>query len=256
MHFEEVNDDLAIPIKRFKVIACLPVLGRLPLLEHTIRRLYEKNKCHKVICSGDGALDRELCTSLGAVWVQSSNKPLGQKWNKAFQKAQEYSPDAVVYVGSSDFLSDNWLSVMETYVKEKHFVGVAGCHFIDIGKEKLRGVYWSGYKDTKYHKDRGDETIGIGRMLSSSLMDKLDWKPFNDLYDNSLDRSMKEKCKKAGIDDFMVNENVKAVSISTHQWINKHRFEQHWDGEPEANKRLSDVDGFVSEFPEIKQIFK
>lgn len=252
----EANDDLGTYVKPYRVVACVPVYGRLPLLRHTIERLYKKNKCYKVICSGDGAEERELCESLGAVWVPCQNRPLAKKWNEAFKKAKEFSPDAVLYVGSSDFLSDNWIDEMKPYVDKYNFVGVAGCHFLHIGLEDIKVCFWPGYKATVFHKDRGNESIGIGRMISAKAMDLIGWKPFNPTFDNSLDRSMKEQLKKVGFDDFMVTEDIKAVSISTDHWPNKHNFKHHWHGTLPSQK-ISDADLFVDEnFPEIKSVFK
>lgn len=227
MTFEEVNDDLALPRKPFKVIACLAVHGRLPLLEHTIRRLYEKNKCYKVICAGDGVEEKKICESLDAVWTPARNKPLGLKWNRAFEKSRDFYPDAVVFVGSSDWLSDNWFEIMRPHVEKHSFVGVPGCDLIDIA-ETIRGCHWSGYKG--YRKDREDETIGIGRMLSRNLLQAMDWQPFDQSLDNSLDKSMKDRAIKfANIKDVMIHDDrLKALSISTHFWPNKHKFDMHY----------------------------
>lgn len=256
MQLNDTNDDLALPKNGFNVIACVAVHGRLPLLKHTIERLYKKNGCYKVICSGDGLEEKKLCESLGAVWVPAKNKPLGAKWNAAFMKAKSFYPDAVLYVGSSDFVSDNWITVMKPYVENYDFVGAPGCHFLDIGDE-MRVCFWPGYKFSQFHKDRGTETIGIGRMISARLMNKIGWQPFDNNYDNSLDRSMKERCKKYGlVDDYMVNENIKAVSISTNRWANKHNFTSHWAGAI-PSERLDDVYTFVNaNFPEVNDIFK
>lgn len=252
------NDDLATAQKPYKVVACLPVYGRLPLLRQTISRLYKKNGIHKVICSGDGVAERELCEELGAVWVPHQNKPLGAKWNVAFRKAMEFNPDAVLYVGSSDFISDNWVPVMRTYVEQHGFVGVPGCHFLDICVEGLRCCYWPGYKHTRYHRDRGDETIGIGRMISGTLMDKIGWEPFDSRYDNSLDRSMKERLLKYGkVHDYMVQQPsvIQAVSISTDRWPNKHNFLQHYNNFL-PSEFVPDAEAFAKEhFPEILNVF-
>src|SRR5688572_7366782 len=109
----DANDDLATAKPPFRVAACLAVQGRLPLLRYTIKRLFEKNKVDRVICSGDQPEDRKLCESLGAIWVQARNNPLGNKWNKSFQEAAKYNPDACVFVGSSDWISDNWIPFMK-----------------------------------------------------------------------------------------------------------------------------------------------
>lgn len=254
MSIDETNDDLATA-KPFRVIAALAVHGRLPLLEYTIRRLYEKNGCYKVVCAGDGPEERALCESLGAVWVHARNKPLGNKWNQAFQKAQDFSPDAIVFVGSSDFISDNWFSVMRPYVQTHGFAGVPGCYLADLGNG-IRACDWTcGYAG--YRADRADECIGIGRMLSRRLLDAIEWTPFESLFDNSLDRSMKDRSKLKGYHDFMVKDDqLKALSLSTSLWPNKHKFEMHWDGRI-PSRIMANPDQWLAEnFPEVLQLHK
>jgi len=257
MTLDELNDDLGLARKPFRVVAALAVNGRLPLLEHTIRRLYQKNGCYKVICSGDKPEDKELCTSLGAVWTPRRNKPLGLKWNSAFQVARDFNPDAVVFVGSSDWISDNWFSVMQPYVEAYGFAGVPGCYLTDIN-ERIRLVNWKGYKG--YRADRHDETIGVGRMLSRRLLDAIDWQPFNSLLDNSLDRSMKDNAKAAGFSDYMVHDNsLKALSLSTDLWINKHKFWMHCDNKIHyiPSERIENAEGWLQDnFPEAIELHK
>lgn len=246
--FFDANDDYATAKKPFRVIACMPVHGRRPLLKHTIRRLYDKNGVYKVICAGDDPLDKEVCLENGAVWVQCENKPLGNKWNKAFEEAGAYNPDACLYVGSSDWLSDDWIHVMRPYVESHDFAGVRGMHLIDLGETK-RLCHWPGYAFDPRSKARALESIGIGRMLSAKLMNKLQWHPFDPRLNSSLDHSMKIK---AGIPDVFVPDLI-ALSISTHHWHNMHKFEQHYNGDLKS-QRIEDVDGFLKLFPEINQI--
>lgn len=250
----EVDDDLGTYVKPFKVVACLAVHGRLPLLEQTITRLLNKNGCYKVICAGDGLEEKKLCESLGAVWVPARNKPLGNKWNQSFFKAKEFNPDAVVFVGSSDWLSDNWFSIMRQHVERHGFAGVPGCSLVDIG-ETLRGCHWSGYKG--YRAERADESIGIGRMLSSRLLNAIDWLPFDPTFDNSLDRSMKDKAALFGFKDYMVHdERLKALSISTNRWINKHKFDMHYNQLIPSEIMRDPAEWCAKHFPEVKNIFK
>lgn len=259
MSYEEVNDDLSGIKPPFRVVAAIAVHGRLPLLEHTITRLYKKNGCYKVICSGDGLEEKKLCESLGAVWVSARNKPLGNKWNQAFYKAKDFNPDAVLYVGSSDWICDNWFSLIRPYVEKHHFAGVPGCSLVDLG-ESIRTIHWPGYKG--YRKEREDETIGSGRMLSSGLLNAMDWLPFDPTFDNSLDRSMKDRAKALGFNDFMIyDDRFMSLSLSTsgkYQWPkgqeNKHKFEQHWHGL--IPSQPLDPEPFLSKhFPEVYKIF-
>jgi hypothetical protein len=247
----DADDDLGGAQAPYRVIAVIPVHGRLDLLPYTIQRLYRKNDVYRVICVGDGAVEKAVCEYEGARWVPYQNKPLGAKWNAGFLEAKKYNPDAVLYVGSSDWLSNNWIPIMKPHVDQYGMVGVPGCHFIDIA-DKLRAVYWPGYIG-----ERSNETIGIGRMLSKDLLDKIDWKPFHDDKDSSLDRSMKDKAAKAGVPEFFVKDDrLKALSISTNKWINKHKFDMHWMNQLPSEK-ISDVDSFVNEnLPEIKPLQK
>lgn len=232
-----------------RIVAVIPVRGRLPLLKHTIERLYKKNGVYKVICVADGHDERKVIESCGAVYIHHSNKPLGKKWNHGFVHAQNYNPDACLFVGSSDWLSDNWLAEMGPYLKEFDLIGTLGCHFLDIA-ESFRLVYWPGYIGR-----RQGESIGIGRLISSRVLAKLQWKPFDDALDVSLDYSMQQRVITAtGKLHLVDNTNIKSVSISTNRWINKHVFQHHWNGP--LKSEVIDPDKFINEnFPEAKQVF-
>lgn len=222
------NDDLGLAQRPYRVVAALAVYGRLPLLDHTIRRLYQKNGCYKVICSGSLPEDRQLAESLGAVWVHHDNRHLGGKWNAAFYKAKDFDPDAVVFVGSSDFISNNWFEIMKPYVDQYGFAGVPGSYMLDI-RESIRGIHWPGYAGCR--PERANETIGVGRMLSRRLLDAIGWLPFKPILKRSLDYSMKNIAAAKGFHDYMVNDDrLKALSISTSHWSNFHQFEMHYDG--------------------------
>lgn len=244
-------DDLGTATRPYRVVACIPVYGRGPLLKQTIKRLYIKNGVEKVICVGNLKDDREICEAAGAYWVEAENKPLGKKWNIAFYEAKQFNPDACLYVGSSDWLSDNWLKVMQPYAEQYHLTGTPGCYFLDIG-EVYRLCHWKGYVGP-----RQDETIGIGRLLSADLMEKLHWKPFDPDKDHSLDRSMKDKAGRFGVTDYMVrNENIKSLSLSTIKWVNKHFFNHHWNNVLPSEKINAVKDFLENNFPEALTLYE
>lgn len=250
----DIMDDMAGAQRPFRVVAAVACHGRLPLLEHTIRRLYVKNGCYKVIVSGDGPEEKKLCESLGAVWTPRRNKPLGLKWNSAFEVAKDYNPDAVLFVGSSDWICSDWISIMRPYVEQYGFAGVPGCSLADIA-ETVRVCHWPGYDG--YRAERADETIGIGRMLSRRLCEAMDWLPFDSALDNSLDRSMKDRAAKFGFTDYMVMDSrLNALSLSTPLWLNKHRFEMHWLNQIPSEKE-ADPEGWIKlNFPEAIELHK
>jgi hypothetical protein len=233
-----------------KIIAVIPVFGRRELLKHTIERLYKKNGIYKVICVGHDALDQSVCLNADAEWIHHKNKPLGAKWNAGFQAAEKYNPDGCLFVGSSDWVSDNWLSEMTPHLKYFDLIGTPGCHFLHID-EDLKLCFWPGYKGR-----REGESIGIGRLISSKLLRKIQWKPFNSMLDNSLDFSMIENCTKvSGKIHLVDSQKIMSVSISTGRWSNKHNFLDHYEGRL-VSEKIEDVDAWIkNNFPEAKLIF-
>lgn len=240
-----------------KVIAVIPVHGRGQLLKYTIKRLLEKNGCIEVICVGQGLYDKQVCVNAGAVWVEHANKPLGKKWNAGFLKARILKPDACLFVGSSDWLSDNWIDEMAPHLSGHGMVGTPGCHFADFRPEGTRLVYWPGYAtglpNAKRSAERANEPIGIGRMISAECLDAMKWKPIDDALDNSIDWSMFNRVQQAGYTVGMVHPNAHALSISCNLWSNKHYFEHHWRNVLPSVRM--DPEPFLSDhFPEYKRL--
>lgn len=242
------------------IVAVIPVLGRLPLLKHTITRLLKKCSVDVVICIG-GPEERHTCQQAGAIYFEYKNHPLGDKWNFGFQKARECNPFAVLFVGSSDWVTDNWVETCRPYLRDNGMVGKAGCHFLDIRrKSERRLVHWAGYSTGGRLMDdrikRKDEPIGGGRMIASRVLDKINWTPFESKKDNSLDWHMYNKTLEVGekvkiIDD----ENIHIMGISTDAWQNKHQFEEHWRNHMPSQK-IHNADEFLTKhFPEALNIF-
>lgn len=230
------------------VVAVIPVLGRLPLLKHTIERLLKKNGVTQVICIGQSSDERDVCEKAGAQFIRYKNNPLGQKWNAGFQEAKRLEPDACLFVGSSDWLSDNWLRSIAPYMNNYDMVGMPGCYFLDIG-QTLRLVHWPGYTGR-----REGESIGIGRVISSRLLDQLDWQPFDNHLENSMDFSMYQKVQHSK--RYLLKSNdVFSLSISTNRWPNKHQFEAHWQNVLPSEKVDNPEAWLKQHFPEAFTVF-
>lgn len=233
-----------------KIVAVIACHGRLPLLRQTIKRLYEKNGVDFVICVG-GREEEDTCLNAGAYFVEHENNPLGRKWNAGFQFAKDFNPDAVLFVGSSDWLSDNWLPTLVPYLDEYDMIGKADFYMLDIG-DKLRSCYWHGYGEG----DRKNEPIGIGRLVSARIMEKFNWSPFDDHRNSSMDWQMFLRVRDNGGKIKMISgDHIRSLSISTNRWPNLHKFEDHWnDKVPSKSDRL-DPEWVDEVFPEHKTIF-
>jgi len=212
------------------IVAPIPVYGRFPLLIHTIKRLKDQGVI--VICIGSEPMGKKIADYMGVEWVEHDNGLLGSKWNAGFLASKKYNPEGVLFMGSSDWMSSNYLSESTKYLEEYDLIGMLGCYFADIKKsndnkknDEIRLVRWGGYGSG----DREDEPIGIGRLLSNRILDKIGWKPFNDELNSSLDFSMWEKVLNSnGKVKILDDDSLKLLSISTNLWQNKHKFEQHW----------------------------
>ena len=182
--------------------------------------MYRKNKIDHVICVGDQKDDKEVCKKAGASWVEYKNKPLGEKWNAGFLKAKDYNPDAVLYVGSSDWVSDNWIEVTEPFLNKFDIVGKTDFNMLHYGKER-KVVHWTGYQAGSW---REHEPIGIGRMLSAKFMEKVNWQPVASELNNSMDGSMIQKLNKCGGSLFLFNSiEIQSLSLSCDEWSNLHK---------------------------------
>lgn len=228
------------------IVAPIPVFGRLPLLRFTITRL--QNAGVKVICMGHEAEAKELAIELGCEWIEQSNDPLGAKWNSGFLAAKKYNPSGVLFVGSSDWVSDNYIKEAEEKMKDFDMVGKLGCHFVDVSDD-IRLVNWTGYGKGP----RSYEPIGIGRVLSHRFLERINWQPFDKRLNSGLDWAM---WLRAIVTDASVgvfdSDEVKFLSISTDKWDNKHKFDDHWGGKLKSEKIYgNDREAFLKSFPEI-----
>lgn len=228
------------------IVAPIPVFGRLPLLSLTIQRLYDKNHVDQVICIGHEPEAKELCESLGAEWVQHDNQPLGAKWNAGFMAAKKYEPTGILFVGSSDWVSDDYVTDNKELLNEFDLIGKLGCYFADIGKE-ARLAYWPGYTDAR----RSGEPIGIGRLISARILEKMGWHPFNGQMNHSMDWSMWSKITRLN-GQVQIIDSGKLLSISTDKWENKHNFVDCLNGKLPSQKE--NVLHLVNDFPELTQL--
>lgn len=238
---------------RYRTVAVIPCFGRFKLLEKTVDRLYKVNKITKVILVGHEPQVRRIADLSNSIFVNHKNSPLGRKWNAGFQAAKIYGSDAVLFVGSSDWISENWLSEALKHLPEYDLIGRLDCYLLDINTHTgKRLVHWPGYG----HGVRSEEPIGIGRVISARVLNKIDWRPFDDTRDNSMDWFMYDAVLKHSGKVKLMDNDTFSMAISTNAWPNKHKFEEHWNNRL-PSKRIAEVNEFIrSNFPEAENIFK
>ena len=221
-----------------KFIAIIPVKGREPLLWHTVNRL-TKNNIGVVAC-GHTMSEKVVVEMAGGEFItcKESVTPLGLKWQMCLDKARLHNPDAILFVGSSDWVTPDWCDVLYKDIKKGFaMAGKDDCFMVDIQDQNtIRACHWGGYDKKRSHNNKikdsdGYEVIGIGRLFGRKFLDMIDWKLFNTNIQSSIDYSQMEKLwqYKVNWKGLMISHNtdqsIKSVSISTYRWPNKHRFE-------------------------------
>ena len=227
--------------KDIKIVAVIPINGREPLLKYTIRRLYTKNNLFKVICVGINESEKNVVLEENGIWVYHENYPLGKKWNTGFLKAKEYNPDAILFVGSSDWISDDWIPSVYDYTKHFGIVGKSRFDMIDFNNKNYKTCYWTGYNENNL---RYNETIGIGRLLSNKFLEKINYKPFDENMNNSMDWYMYLNCLNTNFRIKKIDNDSIFLSISCDLWKNKHVFEDHYLAATKNYSYLKNIKNF------------
>tara|TARA_Y100000590_G_C15546772_1_gene949297 strand:- start:87 stop:1109 length:1023 start_codon:yes stop_codon:yes gene_type:complete len=222
------------------IVAIIPVFGREKLFKYTIRRLYEKNKINHVIVLGESESERITAEKEGAIFIKHNNKPLGAKWNAGFQYSKKFNPDAVLFVGSSDWISKDWINNAYPYILYGYgYVGKSDFYMLDINNKNIRTCRWLGYLC-----DRKNETIGIGRLISKNLLEKINYTPFENDKNNSMDYCMYKKCINNNFKIKILDNSSIFLSISCNLWENMHKFKYHYEG---AQKKINNNNNFLND---------
>ena len=229
------------------VTAPIPVYGRFPLVRLTISRL--KRQGVTPIVLGHEREAQEIAKEFDVEFISIDNDPLGYKWNKGFQASKNYNADAVIFMGSSDWCSDQYIERCKEHSKDFGMIGMLGCHFVDVNN-MVRLVHWKGYHDSM----RKNEPIGIGRFLNREFLETINWTPFNPQLSSGLDWSMWLKAIKSNQDIGILecDNSVQLLSISTNKWNNKHKFTDHWSGALKSER--CDVSLIEDGFSELKTL--
>lgn len=191
----------------------------------------------------------DIAKQMDVEFISIDNDPLGYKWNKGFQASKNYNADAVIFMGSSDWCSDQYIQRCKEHSKDFGMIGMLGCHFADVS-DHIRLVHWKGYHDSM----RKNEPIGIGRFLNREFLEAINWTPFNPQLSSGLDWSMWLKAIKSNQDIGIMecDNSVQLLSISTNKWNNKHKFTDHWSGALKSER--CDVSILDKDFNELKEL--
>lgn len=142
----------------------------------------------ELVCLGVFSSDDSHTLITEKVWdrwygVEHPNQPLSDKWNHGMKEMREYDVDAVIIVGSDDLISVKYIQACAHCVsRAKQYVYLPGCYFLDLETQDCIWAY--------------ARRLGLGRCLSRSLLDDMDWQPWPSGVKEGLDGEMAERMRK------------------------------------------------------------
>ncbi|MCF6314096.1 MAG: hypothetical protein L3J39_16735 [Verrucomicrobiales bacterium] len=194
--------------------------GRHQVLELVIRELVKLEQQGYSIavfltCSNteDYQFAQKLKAHLPCIGVrQSPNHPLGQKWQAGVDFARKFSPRHLLITGSDDMVSQDFLIHAMQLLSEDapsggfEFAAPASWFIYEISDDShQRGTLW----EVAYVASI-KQPLGAGRVYSSRLLDRIDWK----LFENTLN---------VGLDTFgynqIINSNAQTVLIPSNKGV-------------------------------------
>jgi hypothetical protein len=147
-------------------------------------------------------------------YVPFKNKPLSNKWNAGMLKMKELNVDYVLCLGSDDLMCNNALDkYIEAMEQGFDFIGLLDCFIYDTKTNDLR--FWVGYNGKRI-----GETAGIGRCLSSRLLEQMSYLPWGDGIDRGLDGAMFKELKNINHTQKLfgcLKDNIFAVDLKDSQ---------------------------------------
>jgi hypothetical protein len=140
-----------------------------------------------VAVGSEGEWSAWLAESCGAIYTSCENKPLGRKWQTALARARRTDPDAVIVLGSDNLVNDELLTTYALHLGDgADYIAIMDAHQYNTTRKTL--IHWPGYEGKRL-----GEPIGSGRCFSRSLLERMNWRLWDDHYVRGLDSSTTAK---------------------------------------------------------------
>ena len=161
------------------------------MFKRGVERLREIEGLEVVVSVTGSERDRSkaLCREDWIIYTEFPNNPLGAKMNQAAIQSKQTNADYYLLLGSDDVVGTDLMKLYLKYIEQGYdYIYLLDCYFYDI--QRKCGLYWGGYR----MKHNYAHPLGAGRLLSKSLMEKLNYQCWHDVkLSGLLDQAMNEK---------------------------------------------------------------
>ena len=126
-----------------------------------------------------------LCERYNVKWVMHENRPLAKKKNFGLKAARHYEIDFMLEIGSDDLVTDSLLTSYKEFLKYDFF--------------GIRDVAYINSEDGACRRLTSKSTYGAGRMISRKVLEKMNWKLWDDHKEKGLDNNSVFRLAREGI---------------------------------------------------------
>lgn len=142
----------------------MPIHGRQKISVESAKRLLARQKVNVIVVMVGDETNRETAKLAGVDFLERPNKPVWKKVNEAVTYSKRYDPDAVMFCGSDDWFSDNWLEVAFRYFKKgKYFLAGRHVNIVSYFMES-----YTLFKSPSMYFESGE-------VVHRRVLDKIDW---------------------------------------------------------------------------------
>ncbi len=132
-----------------------------------------------------------MARALGYDVVEAPNFPVSNKHNAGARRLRDHNVDAIVVLGSDDWVCDRFFANWMAELEHVPVVGISDDYLVCT--YQAAACHWTGYTN-----HRIGESIGVGRALRRDVLDRLDWLPWESGKDKGLDATMTGRLKAIG----------------------------------------------------------
>jgi len=145
-----------------------------------------------VVVVGSTPICKRAATKHGFTYYYYANLPIGAKAQYRLERARETNADYYLFLGSDDIISIPAFAYCLKYMKQ----GYEHIAPYDIFYNYKQSLYYSQGYDVTH--SRYLEPLAVGRILSKGLLERLNWKLWDDtIVRRGLDKPASDRIKRA-----------------------------------------------------------
>lgn len=200
--------------KRMNISVLIPIWKRHDLVEicfDYLAKQKEKFGFDVQIVGSEGIESESLTIKYGFNYLEFSNDNLGAKLNAGLGVLLNY--DAVVVLGSDDFLSDEvWQQFEMIDLSGNIYYGFDHLYFYTTKDKKMYAFQYKGVNI---------KTMGAGRIYSKTALDLVDYKLWTDEKNHGLDTDASNRLKTVGTKEICLS-GCKVMDVKHSHNITRH----------------------------------